>query len=58
MDTGDEEIPMFEEEGTREEEESNHEDEGPNEPIKPVVIPETRKRPNWLKSKLLDAEGH
>jgi hypothetical protein len=23
-----------------------------------VVIPETRKRPNWLKSTLLDAEGH
>jgi len=23
-----------------------------------VVIPETRKRPNWLKSTLLDAEDH
>lgn len=23
-----------------------------------MVIPETRKRPNWLKSSLHDAEGH
>lgn len=28
------------------------------EPIQLVVIPETRRRPNWLKSTLLDAEGH
>jgi len=40
------------------EEESHHEDEGPNEPIQPVVLPESRKRPNWLKSTLLDAKGH
>eukprot|EP00253_Pinus_taeda_P022805 PITA_22805 len=39
-------------------EESHHEEEGPSEPVQPVVIPETRKRPNWLKSTLLDAEGH
>ena len=57
MDPDDEELSIFEE-VTREEEESNHEDEGPSEPIQPMVIPETRKRPNWLKSTLLDAEGH
>ena len=45
MDYDDEELLIFK--GViREEEESNHEDEGPNEPIQPVVIPETRKRPN------------
>jgi len=58
MDSDDEELPVFEEEVTREEEESNHEDEGPSEPLQPIIIPETRKRPNWLKSTLLDAEGH
>ena len=56
MASNDEEIPIFEEEGTREEEDSNHEDEGPNEPVQLEVIPKSRKRPNWLKSTLLDAE--
>jgi len=56
MDSDDEELPVFEE-VIREEEESNHEYEGPNEPIQ-LVIPENRKRPNWLKSILLDAKGH
>lgn len=57
VDSDDEELPIFEEEGIREEEESNHE-EGLSEIVQPVVIPETRKRPNWLKSTLLDVEGH
>jgi len=46
MDSNDEELLVFEEEVTRGEEESNHEDEGPCEPIQPVVIPETGKRSN------------
>jgi len=58
MDFDDEELSVFEEEVTREEVESNHEDEGPCEPIQPVAIPKSRKRPNWLTSTLLDAEGH
>jgi len=40
------------------EEESHHEEEGPSEPVHPIVISKTRKRPNWLKSTLLDAECH
>lgn len=40
------------------EEEFHHEDEGPSEPIQPIVMPESRKIPNWLKSTLLDAEVH
>ena len=58
MDSNDEELLVFEDEVAREEEESNQEDKDPNEPIQPVVILETRKRPNWLKSILLDARGH
>ena len=58
MDSHDEELLVFEEEVTREEEESNHEYEGPSEPIQSMVIPKTRKKPNQLKSTLLDAEGH
>eukprot|EP00253_Pinus_taeda_P002874 PITA_02874 len=46
LDSDDEELPVFEEEVTREEEETNHENEGPSEPIQPVVIPKSRKRPN------------
>lgn len=57
MDFDDEELPVFQGEVIREEEEANHEDEGPSEPIQPVVIPETRKRPNWSKCIVLDAEG-
>lgn len=53
----DEELPIFEEEVDKGEEESHHEG-GPSEPVQLVVIPETRKIPNWLKSTLLDAEGH
>lgn len=33
-------------------------EEGPTEPIQPIVIPETKKRSNWLKATLEDAEGH
>ena len=58
VDSDDEELPIFEEEVDQGKEESHHEEEGPCEPIQPVVIPETRKIPNWLKSTLLDAEGH
>ena len=58
MDFDDENVSVFEEEVTSEEEESNHEDERPCELIQPMVIPETRKRPNWLKSTLLDVKGH
>jgi len=57
IDSDDKELPMFEEEVDKEEG-SHHDEEGPSEPIQPVVIQETRKRPNWLKSTLLDAEGH
>ena len=57
MDSDDEEIPIFEEECTRKVEDSNHEVEGPSELVQPVVILESRKRPNWLKSTLLDAEA-
>lgn len=52
MDSNDEELLVFDEElsvfkeVTREEEESNHEDEGPCQPIQTTVIPKTRKRPN------------
>ena len=42
MDSDDEELPVFEEEVNREEEESYHEDEGPSEPIQPVVLPKSR----------------
>lgn len=56
MDFNDDELLVFELEVTREEEESNHEDEGPCEPIQPVTILEYIKRPHWLKSTLLDAE--
>jgi len=38
MDSDDEELTIFKEEVTREEEESNYEDEGPCEPIQLVVI--------------------
>jgi len=58
MDSDDEELPIFEEKGTREEEYSKHEDEGPNEFVQHAVILESRNIPNWLKSTLLDAEGH
>ena len=53
-------IPLFEEEEhhdmttTKQEEE----EEGPSEPIQLVIILETKKRPNWLKATLEDAEGH
>lgn len=58
MDSDDGYILVFEEEVTREEEESKHEDEGPSEPIKPLVIPETIERPNQLKYTLVYAKGH
>ena len=45
MGSDDEELLVFEEEVVSEEEES-HEDEGPSEPIRPVVLTESRKRPN------------
>lgn len=50
-------LPIFEEEVDKEEG-SHHNEEGPSEPIQPLVTQETRKRPKWLKSTLLDAEGH
>ena len=58
IDFDDEELTVFEEEVDKREEESHHEEEGPSEPIQPMVILETRKRPNWLKSTLLDTEDH
>ena len=57
IDSNDEELPIFEK-CPREEEDSNHEEEGPSEPMQQVIILENRKRPNWLKSTLQDAEGH
>lgn len=58
IDFDDEELPIFEEEVDKEEEGSHHKEEGSSEPVQPVVIQETRKRPNYLKSTLIDAEGH
>eukprot|EP00253_Pinus_taeda_P012749 PITA_12749 len=58
VDSDDEELSVFEEEIERKAKESHLQEEGPSEPIQPMVILETRKRPNWLKSTLLDAEGH
>ena len=46
MDSDDEEFPVFEEEVNMEEEEYHHEDDGPSELIQPMVLPESRKRPN------------
>lgn len=57
IDSDDEELPMFEEEVNKEEG-SHHDEEGPSEPVQPMVIQETREIPNWLKSTLLDVEGH
>ena len=58
QESDDEEIIVFEEEVDREEEESHHEDEGPSEAIQHVLISESRNKPKWLKSTLLDAKGH
>ena len=58
IDSDDDESSIVEEEVDLEKEESHHVEEGPCEHVQLVVIPETRKRPNWLKSTLLDAEGH
>ena len=60
IDFDDEDIPTFEEE---EQHHVNHttiqeEEDGPSEPIQLVIIPNTRKWPNWLKATLEDAEGH
>jgi len=55
MDSADEEIQIFEEKCTKEEENSNHGDEDPSEPMQPVILHNRRKIPNWLKSTLLDA---
>jgi len=59
IDSDDEEGRIFEEEEVHHENSiTNLEEEGPSEPIQSVVIPTTRKRPNWLKATLEDAEGH
>ena len=58
IDSDDEELSIFEEQVDKEGEESHDEEEGPSEPVQPMVILETRKIPNWLKYTLLDAEGH
>lgn len=58
IDSDDKEIPIFEEEVDKEGEGSHHEEEGPTEHVQPMVILETRKIPNWLRSTLLDAKGH
>lgn len=44
MDSSDEEIPIFEEECTEEEENSNHGDEDPSEHMQPVILPEKEKK--------------
>jgi len=56
----DKDIPIFEEEEIKHDNPSTNQEEkeGPSEPIQPVIIPNTRKRPNWLKVTLEDAEGH
>lgn len=56
----DEEVPIFEEEEDYHEKSTTNkeEEEGPSEPIKSVVIPTKRKRPNLLKAALEDVEGH
>ncbi|MCY6488385.1 hypothetical protein, partial [Actinobacillus pleuropneumoniae] len=52
--------PLFEEEENHDKSTSNQEeeDEGPSDPIQTKIIPETRKRPNWLKATLEYDEGH
>eukprot|EP00253_Pinus_taeda_P008095 PITA_08095 len=54
-DSNEEDLPIFEEEVNKEEEDAHQEDEGPS---KPITIPQKRKRPNWLTSTLQDAERH
>jgi len=54
-DFDEEDLPIFEEEVNKEEEDTHQEDEGPSEP---VTIPEKRKRPNRLTSTLQEAKGH
>ena len=54
-DSDEEDIPIFEEEFNKEEEDTHQEDEGSSEP---VTIPEKRKIPNWLTSTLQEVEGH
>lgn len=59
IDSDDEEVSILEEEKVHHDNSTtNLEEEGPSEPIQSVVIPTTRKRPNWLKATLEDVEGH
>ena len=60
IDSGDEDLPIFEEEEVQPNNPSiiQEEEEGPRDHIQPVVILNTRRRPNWLKATLEDAEGH
>jgi len=57
IDSDDEELPLFEE-CSREEEDSNHEEECPIETVQQVIIIGNIKRPNWLKFITQGAEGH
>jgi hypothetical protein len=36
----------------------NEEPKPPHEPVEPVIVPETRKRPAWIESTLKEAERH
>ena len=51
IDFDDHESPIFEEEDTHHENPTTNqeEEEAPSEPIQPMIIQTTRKRPNWLK---------
>lgn len=56
IDSDDEDIPIFEEEEVKPDNPSTiqEEEEGPNYPIQPLIIPSTMKRRNWLKATLED----
>jgi len=60
IDFDDEDISLFEEEEHHGNPTTNkeEEEEGPREPIQAVMIPDRRKRPNWLKDTLENAKGH
>jgi len=60
FESDEEDVPLFEEEEHHYKAPTNQEEEeeGPSDPIQPIIIPETRKRPNWLKDTLEDAKEH
>lgn len=58
IESNEEDVPLFEEEEQHDKSPTNLKEEGPSEPIQPIIIPEMKKMPTWLKATLEDAEGH